>query len=75
MPAGTFDDLQKRIDDWTFEMLNDDLRYKLWVEERKILNTVHTKLDENGLLAKKERKRIIAEVNKKKRLDELFGVK
>lgn len=75
MPAGTFDDLQKRIDDWTFEMLNDDLRYKLWVEERKILNTVHTKLDENGLLAKKERNRIIAEVNKKKRLDELFGVK
>ena len=75
MPAKTFDDFQKRFEEWTFEMLNDDLRYKLWVEERKTLNTVHTKLDENGLLAKKERNRIIAEVNKKKRLDELFGVK
>jgi predicted transcriptional regulator YheO len=71
MPAKTFNDLQKRIDDWTFEMLSDQDKMDAWVEERKILN----KLDENGLLAKKERTRIIAEVNKKKRLDELFGVK
>ena len=52
-------------------MLSDQDKMDAWVEERKILN----KLDENGLLAKKERTRIIAEVNKKKRLDELFGVK
>ena len=71
MPAKTFNDLQKRIDDWTFEMLSDQDKMDAWVEERKTLN----KLDENGLLAKKERNRIIAEVNKKKRLDELFGVK
>jgi hypothetical protein len=71
MPARTFDDLQKRIDDWTYDMLNDDDKMQAWVEERKTLN----KLDEYGLLAKKERNRIIAEVNKKKRLDELFGVK
>ena len=70
MPARTFDDLQKRIDDWTYDMLNDDEKLNAWVEERKTLN----KLDEYGLLAKKERNRIIAEVNKKKRLDELFGI-
>ena len=64
-------ELKKRIDQWTQDMLNDDEKMKAWVEERKTLN----KLDENGLLAKKERTRIIAEVNKKKRLDELFGVK
>lgn len=71
MPAKTFNDLQKRIDEWTFEMLSDQDKMDAWVEEKKTLN----KLDASGLLAKKERNRIIAEVNKKKRLDELFGVK
>ena len=70
MTAGTYDDLQKRINDWTVDILTDQDKMDAWVEERKTLN----KLDENGLLAKKERTRIIAEVNKKKRLDELFGV-
>lgn len=71
MTAGTYDDLQKRINDWTVDILTDQDKMDAWVEERKTLN----KLDEYGLLAKKERTRIIAEVNKKKRLDELFGVK
>ena len=71
MPAGTFDDLQKRIDQWTLDILSDQDKMDAWVEKKKTLN----KLDEYGLLAKKERTRIIAEVNKKKRLDELFGVK
>jgi predicted transcriptional regulator YheO len=60
----------EKIHAWTYDVLNDDEKLDAWVEERKTLN----KLDEYGLLAKKERNRIIAEVNKKKRLDELFGV-
>jgi len=64
------DALINKIHTWTYDTLNDDEKLNAWVEERKTLN----KLDEYGLLAKKERNRIIAEVNKKKRLDELFGV-
>ena len=71
MPAGTYDDLQKRIEEWTLEMLSDQDKMDAWVEERKILN----KLDASGFLVEAERARIILEVNKKKRLDELFGVK
>ena len=71
MPAGTYDDLQKRIEEWTLEILSDQDKMDAWVEERKILN----KLDASGFLVEAERARIIAEVNKKKRLDELFGVK
>jgi hypothetical protein len=71
MPAGTYDDLQKRIEEWTLEILCDQDKMDAWVEEKKILN----KLDASGLLVEAERARIIAEVNKKKRLDELFGVK
>ena len=64
------DALINKIHTWTYDTLNDDEKLNAWVEERKTLN----KLDEYGLLAKKERNRIIAEVNKKKRLDELFGI-
>ena len=71
MTAGTYDDLQKRIEEWTLEILCDQDKMDAWVEKKKTLN----KLDENGLLVEAERTRIIAEVNKKKRLDELFGVK
>ena len=58
-----FDDLQERIDEWTYDTLNDDEKLNVWVEERKTLN----KLDESGLLE-------ITKVNKKQALDELFGV-
>ena len=71
MPAGTFNDLQKRIDEWTLDILSDQDKIDAWVEKKKTLN----KLDASGLLVEEERNRIIAEVNKKKRLDELFGVK
>jgi hypothetical protein len=71
MPAGTYDDLQKRIEEWTLEILCDQDKMDAWVEEKKILN----KLDASGFLVEAERARIILEVNKKKRLDELFGVK
>jgi hypothetical protein len=71
MPAGTFDDLQKRIDQWTLDILSDQDKMDAWVEKKKTLN----KLDASGLLVEEERNRIIVEVlNKKKRLDELFGV-
>jgi|694.fasta_scaffold04260_56 hypothetical protein len=71
MPAKTFNDLQKRIDEWTLEILSDQDKMDAWVEKKKTLN----KLDASGLLVEAERARIINEVNKKKRLDELFGVK
>ncbi len=71
MPAGTYDDLQKRIEEWTLEILCDQDKMDAWVEQKKTLN----KLDASGLLVEAERARIINEVNKKKRLDELFGVK
>jgi hypothetical protein len=71
MPAGTYDDLQKRIEEWTLEILCDQDKMDAWVEQKKTLN----KLDASGFLVEAERARIILEVNKKKRLDELFGVK
>jgi hypothetical protein len=71
MPAKTFNDLEKRIEEWTLEILCDQDKMDAWVEEKKILN----KLDASGFLVEAERARIILEVNKKKRLDELFGVK
>jgi hypothetical protein len=71
MPAKTFNDLQKRIDEWTFEMLSDQDKMDAWVEEKKTLN----KLNASGLLLDKEIKKISAKVEKDKLLDELFGVK
>jgi hypothetical protein len=71
MPAGTYDDLQKRIEEWTLEILCDQDKMDAWVEQKKTLN----ELDASGFLVEAERARIILEVNKKKRLDELFGVK
>ena len=73
MTARTFDDLQKRIDDWTYDMLNDDEKLDAWVEERKTLNNLLS-LDASGLLEEEQRKRIITKVKKKQALDELFGV-
>ena len=73
MTAKTFDELQKRIDDWTYDMLNDDDKMKAWVEERKTLNNLLS-LDEAGLLEEEQRKRIITKVKKKQALDELFEV-
>lgn len=65
MPAKTFDDFQKRIDQWTEDMLNDELKMAAWVASKK--------LDASGLLVDEERKRIIAEVRHEKLLDELLG--
>jgi hypothetical protein len=73
MTARTFDDLQKRIDDWTYDMLNDDDKMQAWVEERNTLNELLS-LDASGLLEEEQRKRIITKVKKKQALDELFGV-
>ena len=73
MTARTFDELQKRIDDWTYDMLNDDDKMKVWVEERNTLNKLLS-LDASGLLEEEQRKRIITKVKKKQALDELFGV-
>ena len=56
--------LIEKIHTWTYDTLNDDAKLSVW----------KNKLDEYGLLAKKERNRIIAEVKKEKLLDELFGV-
>jgi hypothetical protein len=33
MPAKTFNDLQKRIDQWTQDMVNDDDKMKAWVDK------------------------------------------
>ena len=45
MPAGTYDDLQKRIDEWTQDMLNDDDRMKAWVKKTQT-NNKENALDE-----------------------------
>lgn len=37
MPAGTYDDLQKLIDQWTQDMVNDDEKMKTWVD-KQVLN-------------------------------------
>ena len=70
MPAGTYDDLQKRIDEWTQDMLNDDKKMQYWAESKSL-----ERLDASGLLLDKEIKKISAKVEKDKLLDELFGVK
>lgn len=70
MPAGTYDDLQKRIDEWTQDMLNDDKKMQYWAESKSL-----ERLNASGLLLDKEIKKISAKVEKDKLLDELFGVK
>ena len=65
MPAKTFDDFQKRIDQWTEDMLNDELKMAAWAASKK--------LDASGLLVDEERKRIIAKVQHEKLLDDLLG--
>ena len=59
MPAGTYDDLQKRIDQWTQDMVNDDDKMKAWVD--KHINWV-------------DRYDCIIPTEKENALDELFGV-
>ena len=70
MGAETYDDLQKRIDQWTQDMLNDDKKMQYWAESKSL-----NKLNASGLLLDKEIKKISAKVEKDKLLDELFGVK
>jgi hypothetical protein len=70
MTAGTYDDLQKRIDQWTQDMLNDDKKMQYWAESKSL-----ERLNASGLLLDKEIKKISAKVEKDKLLDELFGVK
>jgi hypothetical protein len=71
MTARTFDDLQKRIDDWTYDMLNDDDKMQAWVEERNTLNKLNAYI---GFPAGNRYpiERIPGE--KQIALDELFGV-
>ena len=45
MTAGTYDDLQKRIDQWTQDMVNDDDKMKAWVDKH-VLNNKENALDE-----------------------------
>ena len=70
MTAGTFNDLQKRIDEWTHDMLSDPKKMQYWAESKSL-----DKLNASGLLLDKEIKKISAKVEKDKLLDELFGVK
>lgn len=67
MPAKTFDDFQKRIDQWTQDMLNDDEKMKAWVDE-------HKSLDDYNKSPEWE-KRYSLPSAKENALDELFGVK
>ena len=60
MPAKTFDDLKKRIDQWTQDMVNDDDKMQAWVD--KHINW-------------KDRYDYIIPTEKEVALDELFGVK
>lgn len=64
MPAGTYDDLQKRIDQWTQDMVNDDDKMKAWVD--KHINWVDRYDCINDCIIPTE---------KEVALDELFGVK
>lgn len=59
------DALINRIDSWTQDVLADELKMAAWVASKK--------LDASGLLVDEERKRIIAEVQHEKLLDELLG--
>lgn len=71
MGDGIHDDLLKRIDQWTQDMLNDDKKMlQYWAESKSL-----ERLNASGLLLDKEIKKISAKVEKDKLLDELFGVK
>ena len=59
------DKLIDKIDSWTADVLNDELIMAAWVAANK--------LDASGLLVDEERKRIIAEVQHEKLLDDLLG--
>lgn len=59
------DALINRIDSWTQDVLVDELKMAAWVASKK--------LDASGLLVDEERKRIIAEVQHEKLLDDLLG--
>ena len=67
MPAKTFDDFQKRVDQWTQDMLNDDDKMKAWVDK-------HKSLDDYNKSPEWE-KRYSLPSAKENALDELFGVK
>lgn len=38
MPAKTFDDFQKRVDQWMLDMLKDDEKMQAWVDKHVIKN-------------------------------------
>ena len=59
------DALNKRIETWTQDVLNDELKMAAWVAANK--------LDASGLLVDEETKRIAAKVRHEKLLDELLG--
>ena len=59
------DALINHIETWTQDVLNDELKMAAWVAANK--------LDASGLLVDEERKRIIAEVQHEKLLDDLLG--
>jgi len=61
------DPLINHIDSWTQDVLEDELKMAAWVAANK--------LDASGLLVEEERKRIIAEVQQEKLLDDLLGGK
>lgn len=64
MPAGSFKDLQKRVDQWTQDMLNDDGKMEAWVESLSDYNK-----------SPEWEKRYSLPSAKENALDELFGVK
>lgn len=70
MPAKTFDDFQKRFDEWTLDILTDDAKMQAWVKKSQAIN----RLNASGLLLDEEIQKISDKVEKDKRLDELFGV-
>ena len=59
------DTLIDKIYSWTADVLDDELKMAAWVAANK--------LDASGLLVDEERKRIIAEVQHEKLLDDLLG--
>lgn len=59
------DTLIDKIHSWTADVLDDELKMAAWVAANK--------LDASGLLVDEERKRIIAEVQHEKLLDDLLG--
>ena len=59
------DTLINKIDNWTADVFADECKMAAWVAANK--------LDASGLLVDEERKRIIAEVQHEKLLDDLLG--